>query len=262
MTEGLTVIVPNYNKAAYLEKCIESIIRQSLQPKAIIIVDDASTDASGMIIDRLTKMYPILHAYYKPENTGVSNTRNIGLSLTDTEYVTFIDADDRYYNKDKLALEMDLQKKRGGDIIAYSITRFADQNGNSSTKKKSVSYYLCGNVYEDLLITKKWDSIMRDYIVRTDTLRAVGGYNEKRNLFEDYELLLFLARDHEFYCTGEFGTEYIEGSGLSAMNKEHQSEIQEEIINNELKRLEEGQKKKILKKRRLVLLKRKIRGFL
>ncbi len=262
MKSGLTVVVPNYNKAGYLPKCIESIEGQTLRPDAVIIVDDGSTDDSGSIIDRLTKRYPNVRAFYKAENSGVSNTRNIGLSLTDTEFVTFIDADDHYCNKRKLELEMSLLKERGGDAIAYSVTCFITPEGRRIMKKKKASYYLNGNVYDDLLITRKWDSVMRDYVIRTETLKEAGGYNEKRSLFEDYELLLILARDHEFYCTGEYGTVYTEGAGLSAVDRNYQVKMQEEIIDSELKRLDDRHRKKILLNRKLLLLKRKIRSLI
>ncbi len=262
MSGALTVVIPNYNKSGSLEKCVESIEGQTLKPEAVIIVDDGSTDGSQGVIDRLTKRYPNVRAFYKPKNSGVSNTRNTGLSLVNTDYVTFIDADDHYCNKEKLELEMKLQQEKGGDVIAYSVTGFISSDGKNHTKKKDRSYYLCGNVYDDLLITRKWDSIMRDYVVRTKTLRAAGGYNEARSLFEDYELLLILARDHEFYCTGEYGTAYTEGGGLSLENKDSQTRIQEEIILDELKRLDDKHRRKILRKRKLLLFRRKVRSII
>ncbi len=262
MTGGLTVIVPNYNKSELITRCVESIEGQSYRPDVIIIVDDASTDDSKSVIDDLAKTYPNIRPYYKAVNSGVSSTRNQGLNMTDTEYVTFIDADDYYCNKDKLQLEMELQREKGGDIIAYSIVRFISADGSSKTKKKRRSYYLHGNVRTDLLITRKWDSIMRDYVVKTDTLKKSGGYNERRSLYEDYELLLILARDHEFYCTGEYGTAYTEGQGLSAAGKSDQERIQQEIVSAELSGDSEKYKKRILRGRKIIQLKRKIKGIL
>ena len=262
MIEGLTVVIPNYNKSEYIVRCVESVEKQTYKPVSVIIVDDASTDDSREIIDRLTKRYPNVRAQYKPVNTGVSNTRNTGLSLVDTEYVTFIDADDYYCNDNKLKLEMELQKEKGGDIISYSIVNFISPDGISRTKKKKPSYYLSGNVRDDLLITRKWDSIMRDYIVRTETLAACGGYNEAHSLYEDYELLLVLARGHEFYCTGEYGTAYTEGQGLSSADKKEQEKVQEEIVSAELSRDDETHKRKILRSRRLRLLRRRLRNLI
>ena len=79
MRSGLSVVIPNYNKAGYIDRCIESIEGQTLVPDAVIIVDDGSTDGSGELIDKLTKRYPNVRAHYKPKNSGVSNTRNLGL---------------------------------------------------------------------------------------------------------------------------------------------------------------------------------------
>ncbi len=254
MRSGLSVVIPNYNKAEYIERCLESIEGQTLVPDAVIIVDDCSTDGSGELIDKMTKRYPNVRAHYKPRNSGVSNTRNVGLSLVDTEYVTFIDADDYYCNKEKLAQEMALQKEKGGDIIAYSVIKFITPDEKPEKNKKEKSYYLSGNVREDLLITRKWDSIMRDYVVRTDTLREAGGYNEK--------LLLVLSRDHEFFCTGEYGTAYTEGIGLSSADLKMQERAQQEIVIAELERDDERYRKMILRKRALRLFRRKIRNLI
>ncbi|MBQ9360105.1 MAG: glycosyltransferase family 2 protein [Lachnospiraceae bacterium] len=262
MRSGLSVVIPNYNKAGYIDRCIESIEGQTLVPDAVIIVDDGSTDGSGELIDKLTKRYPNVRAHYKPKNSGVSNTRNLGLSLVDTEYVTFIDADDYYCNKEKLALEMALQEEKGGDIIAYSVTKFITPGEKPEKNKKEKTYYLSGNVREDLLITRKWDSIMRDYVVRADTLRAVGGYNVRHSLYEDYELLLVLSRDHDFFCTGEYGTAYTEGAGLSSADLKIQQDAQQEIVLAELERDDERYRKKILRKRALRLFRRRIRNLI
>jgi glycosyltransferase involved in cell wall biosynthesis len=262
MRPGLTIVVPNYNKAGYIKKCVDSIEAQSYKPEAVIIVDDGSTDDSRKIIDTLTKTYPNVRAHYKPKNSGVSNTRNTGLSLVDTEYVSFIDADDTYCNKEKLALEMALQREHGGDIIAYSVTKFVAPDGSSKSKKKKRDYYLQGKVRDDLIITRKWDSIMRDYIVRTDTLTKAGGYNEAHSLYEDYELLLILARDHEFYCTGEFGTAYTEGGGLSTADRSLQERAQQEIVEAELSGDDDGHRMALLRKRKWRLLRRKIRNLI
>lgn len=262
MRSNLTVIVPNYNKSEFLKKCVESIEAQSLKPEAVIIVDDGSTDDSRSVIDALTKTYPDVRAHYKPRNTGVSSTRNIGLSLADTEYITFIDADDTYCNTEKLALEMKLQQEHGGDIIAYSVVNFLTADGRTKNKKKKRGYYLQGNVRDDLIITRKWDSIMRDYIVRTDTLKKAGGYNEAHSLYEDYELLLVLARDHEFYCTGEYGTAYREGAGLSSADRHLQEQAQQEIVESELARDDAKHRRALLGRRKWRLLRRRIRNLI
>ena len=53
--EGISIIIPNYNKEKYIEKCVNSVLEQSYMPKEIIIVDDCSTDNSRRIIEKLAK---------------------------------------------------------------------------------------------------------------------------------------------------------------------------------------------------------------
>ena len=235
--KDLTVVIPNYNKAKFIEQCVMSIEEQSVKPAEIIIVDDFSTDTSKRLIDSLSKRYMNVHPYYAGKNMGVSAARNKGLSLVSTDYVTFIDADDYYFNKDKLKNEIRLINEHGEDTIAYSVTAVLKGNGGfTDTRIKRNKYYLNGNVRFSLLTMRKWDSVMRDYIVRTDTLRSVGGYDESHSLFEDYELLLKLSKKVKFYCTGQYGTGYREGNGISKRSRRDHDRIREEMIRRELEK--------------------------
>lgn len=231
----LTVVVPNYNKESYLSQCIESIENQSMVPDEVIIVDDCSTDGSRGVISSLEGQFDNIRTVFKPHNSGVSSTRNAGLALVRTDYVTFIDADDFYYDRDKLKNEMALEESHGGDIVAYSVT--AVLSGNGTVLKSRIEpgrYYLSGNVRFALLTMWKWKSVMRDYIVRTDALRNTGGYDESRSLYEDWELLLVLSRDHDFFCTGRFGTGYREGNGLSSGTALQHEQARKEIFYEEI----------------------------
>ena len=53
--KGISIIIPNYNKEKYIEKCVDSVLKQSYMPKEIIIVDDCSTDNSRRIIEKLAR---------------------------------------------------------------------------------------------------------------------------------------------------------------------------------------------------------------
>lgn len=89
----LTVIIPSYNNDKYIERCLESVINQSLKNIKIVIVDDGSTDASLDIIQLYTKIYDNIE-YYTSKRQGAGIARNIGISNCSTKYVTFIDSDD------------------------------------------------------------------------------------------------------------------------------------------------------------------------
>lgn len=90
----LTVIVPVYNTSKYLNRCIESVLNQTINNIAIIIVNDGSTDNSEEIIEKyLINRFNIEYIKLK-KNIGVGNARNLGIKKSKTKYITFIDSDD------------------------------------------------------------------------------------------------------------------------------------------------------------------------
>lgn len=89
----LSVIVPVYNAEKYLEKCLDSILRQTCMPEKIILIDDGSTDRSNEICDKYGKKYDDILIIHQ-KNQGVTASRKNGIKHVQTEYVTFIDSDD------------------------------------------------------------------------------------------------------------------------------------------------------------------------
>lgn len=89
-----SVIIPLYNKENFIENTLKSIFNQSFTDFELIIVNDGSTDASEKKIFKFND--PRIH-YYNKENAGVSAARNYGIKKAESEYITFIDADDYWY---------------------------------------------------------------------------------------------------------------------------------------------------------------------
>lgn len=236
---SLSVIIPNYNKATYLYECVESVLRQTLLPDEIIIVDDCSTDESGSIIENFSKNNNLIHAFYLKENMGVSSARNIGLRYARGRYVTFLDADDFYGNVDKLKNEMELIRNYGEDIVAYSQLLFADEAGHIkkgiTCKKKE---YLVGNIYKKMLLGRfDFPALARDYCVKKSIITELGGYNEERNLYEDLELIIKIAEKYSFYCTYETGTVYRQATGgLSSQKADAHKKARNAIFSENISR--------------------------
>ncbi len=89
----ISIVVPVYNKAKYLSKCIDSIINQAYKYFEIILVDDGSTDNSGKICDTYSDKYPNIKVFHK-QNSGVSAARNYGIERAAYDYIAFLDSDD------------------------------------------------------------------------------------------------------------------------------------------------------------------------
>ncbi len=89
----ISVIIPVYNNALYLSKCIDSILSQSFQDFEVVIVDDGSKDGSEIICDNYQKKDYRVKVFHT-ENKGVSFARNLGLERSCGEWISFIDSDD------------------------------------------------------------------------------------------------------------------------------------------------------------------------
>ena len=104
----VSIIVPVFNVENYIDKCLSSLVNQTLKNIEIIVVNDGSLDNSQNIIDEYVKKYENVKSYIK-KNGGLSDARNYGLKYASGEYISFIDSDDyvdvhmmeKMYNKAK-----------------------------------------------------------------------------------------------------------------------------------------------------------------
>ena len=105
----LSIIVPVYGVEKYIDKCLNSLVKQSLKEIEIIVVNDGTKDNSQKIIDKYVKKYPDKIKSYIKENGGQGSARNYGLKKTTGEYIGYVDSDDfvekdmykKLYNKAK-----------------------------------------------------------------------------------------------------------------------------------------------------------------
>lgn len=101
----LSVIIPVFNTAAFLPRCIDSVLRQSFTDFELLLIDDGSSDESGIICDNYSKGDNRVRVFHK-ENGGASSARNLGLKHAEGRWITFIDSDD-YVNDDYFLLPYD-----------------------------------------------------------------------------------------------------------------------------------------------------------
>lgn len=242
MEFSLSVVIPNYNNEKFIELCILSVLNQSYDNlKEIIIVDDASTDNSKEIIINMSKIDERIKPIFLQRNGKVSHARNQGLKAVTSEYITFLDGDDYYYNSDKLKNEMSLiinYAKDDKDVAAYSkIVRVSNDNKEIMKSHNSSKRPLEGRIYSKLLLGIGMDRIMRDYCIKTNIIKKIGGYNETNSFFEDYELILKLAKKVKFYSTLNNGTAYRDSiNGLSKKTYDEQLESVNRISFEEIRR--------------------------
>lgn len=90
----VSVIVPVYNVEAYLRKCLDSLVKQTLDEMEILVVNDGSPDDSQTIIDEFVVKYPDKIVALQKENGGQASARNLALEYAKGDYIGFVDSDD------------------------------------------------------------------------------------------------------------------------------------------------------------------------
>ena len=89
----ISIIVPVYNVEEYLKQCLDSILEQTFSNYEVILVNDGSTDSSGLICQEYAEK-DVRIRYFEKENGGISDARNYGIEQAKGEYLTFVDSDD------------------------------------------------------------------------------------------------------------------------------------------------------------------------
>ena len=115
----VSVIVAVYNAEKYLEKCIDSLLYQTLEEIEIIAVDDGSTDSSSAILVEYAKRSSKLK-YFIKENGGAADARNCGLTLACGQYIGYVDSDD-FVNPDMFETMYNKAIERGSDIVECNL---------------------------------------------------------------------------------------------------------------------------------------------
>lgn len=193
MFPKISVIVPIYNAEKFIPECIESVLRQKFEDIELLLVNDGSTDQSGLICDQYAKMDNRIKVIHK-ENTGVSDTRNIALDSAIGDYVIFLDADDfwtddtfleSFYN---MAIEKELDVVRG----EY---KYVDQYGREHGKTKIPDARL--KVMNDIIPSEIFlkDVILGEYFLVLSLI--------KREIVDDirFNTSRVFLEDAEFYLT-------------------------------------------------------------
>ncbi len=185
--------VPSYNHAPFIERCLKSIIKQTLQPTKLLVIDDGSKDESPKIIERILKDCPFDSELIVRENRGLCATLNEGFDLSFGDYFAYIGSDDIWL-PEFIEKRVKLLNKRDNALLAFGNGFLIDENNNITHCSKDWTLYPDGDVREMLL-----DGIAP--ISSTVFYRRSALEKErwnKNSRLEDYELYLKLSTHGDF----------------------------------------------------------------
>ena len=165
----VSFLIAAYNIEDYIEKCLKSIINQSLKEIEIIVVDDGSKDSTLEVVKKQSKLDSRIK-YISQENKGIVEARKTGLKNAIGEYVVFIDGDD-WTDKNLAEKLYSLAKKTESDIVCYEYCLVYD-NGKVAYQKDKI--------YEDIFGDRYLELILRQEIKHNLVIKFI-----KRNFIEE-----------------------------------------------------------------------------
>lgn len=180
LVNKISVIVPCYNVSAYIDKCVNSIIYNSYKELEIILINDGSTDNTGELIDKYKETDPRVIIVHQ-ENKGLSESRNLGITMATGAYIAFVDSDDwvdlSYFEK------MLASMLKGFDLVATSYNRVfknatepRDFLLNGEFKSSFIKRRMIGLLDEELRDPSQADSLVTAWskLYRTALIKNSG----------------------------------------------------------------------------------------
>ena len=152
----ISIIIPVYKVEKYLEKCIESVLKQTYTNLQIILVDDGSPDNCGKICDEYAKKDSRIEVIHKA-NGGLSDARNVGISKAKGRYIGFVDSDD-YIKEDMYEILLNLIKKYDADVSICNLYDVIDGNECIRNKENGIREYSRLDILKEVLLDKNIQS--------------------------------------------------------------------------------------------------------
>lgn len=194
----VSVVIPTYNRAATLSRAIDSALEQTIDDLEVVVVDDGSTDETASVLAGYEdpRVRPVVH----PTNQGANVARNTGIEHARGEYVAFLDSDDLWCPEklERQLATLDDRSDRWVGVYCDSRFELSGPSGRLRTAVASVlargdseptmegGEQLAGEILADTVQPGAGSTVL----VRTSVARAVGGFDETLDRFQDPEFCL------------------------------------------------------------------------
>lgn len=238
----ISVIIPIYNVERHLEKCLNSIVNQTYKNLEIILINDGSTDNSGVICEKYAENDSRV-IYISRENKGVSASRNEGIELSHGDYFSFIDSDD-YLELDAYEYLTNIIKEKNVDIVNYEhyVTfqnseeahQLSDKNYGLFDKYEAQKQLVYNVAFAwNKLFSKKTISGLKfdETILRgEDSLFSRQAFDKADFVWFDSRPLYHYVQSEESACRGEFRPSQLTAIKLYNIYDEFYSEKYPELL--------------------------------
>ncbi|RKH36670.1 glycosyltransferase family 2 protein [Corallococcus sicarius] len=187
-----SVVIPTYNRAALLEETLASVFAQTLTDHEVIVVDDGSTDETLALLARYGERIRVL----RQSNAGQGVARNLGIREARGEYVAFLDSDDLWPPWTLATFQQVIREQGAPSVVmgrahSFQHSREVSDLESGAPRVQRFDDYLAS---ADATFIRTACAVA----VRTEALRRVGGFSDKRISAEDYDLLYRLGIEPGF----------------------------------------------------------------
>jgi len=198
---SVTVVIPAYNSASFLEETLQSALDQTDPPESIVVVDDESPDDSFAVAKKVAAKTPSVQVVRR-KNGGACAARNTGLAMAETEFVLFLDADDRLLSR-AIEHHLAVMERHSEAVMVFGsnhvISAEGARIGKSIVPDQDVTL-------EDLAMTVT--PCPSQCLYRRSTVQQVGGMNETLRPGDEIDLNMRLLRLGKIISYPEFVMEY------------------------------------------------------
>ena len=186
----VSVIMPAYNAEKTIRQAIESILNQTYTDFELIVINDCSKDGTADIIEELASKDSRIVYLQNPKNSGVSATRNYGVSEAKGKWIAFLDSDDMW-RCDKLEKQLAVLNSHTDAVLGYTASAFISANGESSAYIMEAEDK---TTYKTLL--KKNLISCSSAMVKTEIMKNIKMPNDA--MHEDYYVWLTILKEHKY----------------------------------------------------------------
>jgi glycosyltransferase involved in cell wall biosynthesis len=187
----VSIIIATKDRYTFLVESIQSLLNQTYDYLEIIIVDDGSLDKRYELI---SQMHDSRIIYLKQDQSGRSIARNVGMSASRGEFITFLDDDDLYL-ENKIEVQVNFLKQNKHLSVVYSSAECFNESKKLIHTYKAEKY---GNIYKDIALYIPLSICLPTVMVKRKVLQTVGGFTSELARFEDTDLWRRISKKYEY----------------------------------------------------------------
>ena len=220
----VSVVIPTYNRANELRRCLDSLKQQTIHDFEVLICDDGSTDETEVVATAYSPYLDITYDY-AGNFGGPARPSNRGIQLARAPYVAFLDSDD-WWTESKLERSLD-RLDAGADVVFHDLWNIRDIDPDAP--RTLIRADQPASPIHETLLCSSTVIPHSSVVVRTKLIRAIGGICEDKELIavEDFDALIRLSRVTEKFerIPGCFGFCWRGGGNISEASPEQISRI-------------------------------------